>query len=284
MMLLSHGRYTSSYGPIYVYTHALHPPAPNGDLACVARRRAARARSKARGCGSGTSASPAAARVAAIVAQAHAAGVTTVFVKSSDGSSNYWSQFSAAARRRTARGRAEGVRVAVRLRHEPRRRGRARRRGGRQRRRLPGDRRRGRVRRQVRRRADLHRRPAREDRRRLPARARLLPLRLLPRLLPLLRLPRPGRRPVQRAADVLEGHRHLGRHRLREHLHRQPHLRAADLPARADLRRRLDRRPAALPRGGRRLRRDRLVVLGLAGNDRNGLDHARRTARAADAA
>jgi peptidoglycan hydrolase-like protein with peptidoglycan-binding domain len=33
--------------------------------------------------------------VAAIVAQAHAAGVTTVFVKSSDGSSNYWSQFSA---------------------------------------------------------------------------------------------------------------------------------------------------------------------------------------------
>ena len=32
--------------------------------------------------------------VAAIVAQAHAAGVTTLFIKSSDGSSNYWSQFS----------------------------------------------------------------------------------------------------------------------------------------------------------------------------------------------
>ena len=32
--------------------------------------------------------------VPAIIAQAHAAGVTTVFVKSSDGSSNYWSQFS----------------------------------------------------------------------------------------------------------------------------------------------------------------------------------------------
>ena len=32
--------------------------------------------------------------VAAIVAQAHAADVSTVFVKSSDGSSNYWSQFS----------------------------------------------------------------------------------------------------------------------------------------------------------------------------------------------
>jgi peptidoglycan hydrolase-like protein with peptidoglycan-binding domain len=32
--------------------------------------------------------------VAAILAQAHAAGVSTVFVKSSDGSSNYWTQFS----------------------------------------------------------------------------------------------------------------------------------------------------------------------------------------------
>ena len=32
--------------------------------------------------------------IASIVAQAHAAGVTTLFIKSSDGSSNYWSQFS----------------------------------------------------------------------------------------------------------------------------------------------------------------------------------------------
>ena len=28
MVLLSHGRYTSSYGPIYVFAHALHPPKP----------------------------------------------------------------------------------------------------------------------------------------------------------------------------------------------------------------------------------------------------------------
>ena len=33
--------------------------------------------------------------VAAIAEQAHAAGVTTLFIKSSDGSTNYWSQFSA---------------------------------------------------------------------------------------------------------------------------------------------------------------------------------------------
>src|SRR5437764_11837444 len=32
--------------------------------------------------------------VPSIVAQAHAAGVSTLFIKSSDGSSNYWSQFS----------------------------------------------------------------------------------------------------------------------------------------------------------------------------------------------
>jgi hypothetical protein len=32
--------------------------------------------------------------LASIVAQAHVAGVTTLFIKSSDGSSNYWSQFS----------------------------------------------------------------------------------------------------------------------------------------------------------------------------------------------
>ena len=32
--------------------------------------------------------------VASIVAQAHAAGVSTLFIKSSDGSANYWSQFS----------------------------------------------------------------------------------------------------------------------------------------------------------------------------------------------
>ena len=35
-----------------------------------------------------------AGNTAAIIAQAHAAGVTTLFIKSSDGASNYWSQFS----------------------------------------------------------------------------------------------------------------------------------------------------------------------------------------------
>src|SRR6202035_3568555 len=61
MVLLGQGRYTSVYGPITIFRHALHPPAPKRP---------------------------------AIAARAHAAGVSTLFIKSSDGSSNYWGQFS----------------------------------------------------------------------------------------------------------------------------------------------------------------------------------------------
>jgi peptidoglycan hydrolase-like protein with peptidoglycan-binding domain len=93
MVLLSHGRYTSSYGPIYVYRHALHPPAPKVTVPAVVG-----------GTTSGTAldgqgmwiwyVNKSGGNAAAILAQAHAAAVSTVFIKSSDGSSNYWSQFS----------------------------------------------------------------------------------------------------------------------------------------------------------------------------------------------
>jgi peptidoglycan hydrolase-like protein with peptidoglycan-binding domain len=93
MVLLSHGRYTSSYGPIYVYHHALHPPAPKVTVPAVVG-----------GVASGTAldgqgmwiwyVSKSGGNAAAILAQAQAAGISTVFIKSSDGSSNYWSQFS----------------------------------------------------------------------------------------------------------------------------------------------------------------------------------------------
>jgi hypothetical protein len=93
MILLGGGRYTSSYGPIYVYNHALHPPPPKDPPPATS---------------SAVSGSPFEGQgmwiwyldksdggsIAAIAAQAHAAGVTTLFVKSSDGSTNYWSQFS----------------------------------------------------------------------------------------------------------------------------------------------------------------------------------------------
>ncbi|HYM53858.1 MAG TPA: peptidoglycan-binding domain-containing protein [Solirubrobacteraceae bacterium] len=95
MVLIGHGRYTSVYGPISIYKHALHPPAPPSPPAAPADV----------GAVSGTAfdgqgmwiwylSQSNGGSVASIVAQAHAAGVSTLFVKSSDGSSNYWSQFS----------------------------------------------------------------------------------------------------------------------------------------------------------------------------------------------
>ncbi len=98
-VMLGGGRYTSSYGPIYVYAHALHPPKP------------AAAPTQAQilpsgGVPSGTAldgqgmwiwyvSASSGGSMASIIAQAKAADVTTLFVKSSDGPSNYWSQFSA---------------------------------------------------------------------------------------------------------------------------------------------------------------------------------------------
>jgi hypothetical protein len=93
MILLSRGRYTSSYGPIYVYTHALHPPAAKVTSPVRAGGVAAGAL-EGQGMWIWYVSKSSGGSVPAIIAQAHAAGVMTVFVKSSDGSSNYWSQFS----------------------------------------------------------------------------------------------------------------------------------------------------------------------------------------------
>jgi peptidoglycan hydrolase-like protein with peptidoglycan-binding domain len=95
MIVLSHGRHSNSYGPIQIVNHALHPPTPPAAPSTVTQTPSASAFdgqgmwvwyiSKSDG-----------GNLASIVAQAHAAGVSTLFVKSSDGSSNYWSQFSPA--------------------------------------------------------------------------------------------------------------------------------------------------------------------------------------------
>jgi peptidoglycan hydrolase-like protein with peptidoglycan-binding domain len=93
MILLGHGRYTSSYGPIYVYSHPLHPPAAKVTSPVRAGGVPAGAM-EGQGMWIWYVSKSSGGSVPAIIAQAHAAGVTTVFVKSSDGSSNYWSQFS----------------------------------------------------------------------------------------------------------------------------------------------------------------------------------------------
>jgi peptidoglycan hydrolase-like protein with peptidoglycan-binding domain len=95
MVLLSGSRHSSSYGPIYVYNHALHPPKPVATPAPAAVGAVSGSPFESQGMWIWYVSKSSGGGVPAIVAQAHAADVTTVFVKSSDGSSNYWSQFSA---------------------------------------------------------------------------------------------------------------------------------------------------------------------------------------------
>ena len=112
MVLLGGGRYTSSYGPIFVFAHALSPPhrviAPVQVL-------------PAGGVSSGTAldgqgmwiwyvSKSSGGTMAGIIAQAKASGVTTIFVKSSDGPSNYWGQFNSAM---VAEAHAAGLKVCA---------------------------------------------------------------------------------------------------------------------------------------------------------------------------
>lgn len=95
MVLLSHGRYSSSYGPLTLVRHALHPP-PSADPPTAMPATPAPSGTAFEGQGMWVwyvSASDG-GNLASIIAQAHAADVTTLYVKSSDGSANYWSQFS----------------------------------------------------------------------------------------------------------------------------------------------------------------------------------------------
>jgi peptidoglycan hydrolase-like protein with peptidoglycan-binding domain len=89
LILLGHGRHSNSYGPIQVVRYALPPAAPStvtpSGTAFDGQGMWIWYVNQSDG-----------GNLTAIAAQAHAAGVSTLFVKSSDGSTNYWSQFSAA--------------------------------------------------------------------------------------------------------------------------------------------------------------------------------------------
>ena len=138
-----------------------------------------------------------------------------------------------AARQRTARS-APGSTCTATTRSSRRRSGAAGRQG---RRRLPADRRRESSTRASTSQAQTYIQRLRKlIGAELPARAGRLPVHRLPPGVPVLGVPRPRRRAVQRAADVLEGHRYERRRRLRPHLRLQPTLRAADLPARSGVR------------------------------------------------
>ena len=94
MVLLGHGRFTSSYGPITVVKYALHPPPPPVDPPAPIAPAPNGTAFSGQGMWIWYLSASDGGSPASIVAQAHAAGVSTVFVKSSDGSTNYWSQFS----------------------------------------------------------------------------------------------------------------------------------------------------------------------------------------------
>jgi peptidoglycan hydrolase-like protein with peptidoglycan-binding domain len=94
MVLLGGGRYTSSYGPIAVVAHALHPPAHPRELSLGGSGAVHGTAFEGQGMWIWYLSHSDGGNIASLVAQAHAAGVTTVLVKSSDGSTNYWEQFS----------------------------------------------------------------------------------------------------------------------------------------------------------------------------------------------
>jgi peptidoglycan hydrolase-like protein with peptidoglycan-binding domain len=99
MILLSGGRHSNSYGPIQIVGYALHPPRPpqskRPSTSPVAAVPSGTAFDR-QGMWIWYVSQSDSGNLAAIAAQAHAAQVSTLFVKSSDGSSNYWSQFSPA--------------------------------------------------------------------------------------------------------------------------------------------------------------------------------------------
>ena len=89
-ILLSKHRYTSSFGPIYVFAHSIGPPAAR----LVVPSPADPSVFDGQGMWIWYMSASDKGSVPAIAAQAHAAGISTLFIKSSDGSTNYWSQVS----------------------------------------------------------------------------------------------------------------------------------------------------------------------------------------------
>jgi hypothetical protein len=95
-VIIGGGRTSNAVGPITVVPYALHPPKPKAPPVAAPASSAAPTGTAFEGQGMWIwyVSKSAAGSLPAIIAQAHAAGVTTLFIKSSDGPSNYWSQFS----------------------------------------------------------------------------------------------------------------------------------------------------------------------------------------------
>jgi peptidoglycan hydrolase-like protein with peptidoglycan-binding domain len=110
MILLSRGSHSNSYGPIQIVDYALHPPRPRTVPGAVAATPPSGTAFDGQGMWIWYVSKSDGGNLAAIAAQAHAAQMSTLFVKSSDGSSNYWSQFSPSL---VAALHADGLRVCA---------------------------------------------------------------------------------------------------------------------------------------------------------------------------
>jgi hypothetical protein len=86
--------HSNAYGPIYVVRYALHPPAPPRPSPPANSAPASATAFAGQGMWIWYLDRSDGGSITAIAAQAHAAGIGTVFVKSSDGSTNFWSQFT----------------------------------------------------------------------------------------------------------------------------------------------------------------------------------------------
>jgi len=94
-VVIGGGRRSNAVGPITVVPYPLHPPRPRpAPVAAPLAPAPSGSAFEGQGMWIWYLSKSAGGSLPALVAQAHAAGVSTVFVKSSDGSSNYWSQFS----------------------------------------------------------------------------------------------------------------------------------------------------------------------------------------------
>jgi len=96
-VMLGGKRHTNLYGPIYVVHHKLHPPPPPSPPPISPTTPAPTPTGTAfdgQGMWIWYVSKSNGGEVASIAEQAQADGVSTVFVKSSDGPENYWSQFS----------------------------------------------------------------------------------------------------------------------------------------------------------------------------------------------
>jgi peptidoglycan hydrolase-like protein with peptidoglycan-binding domain len=88
-------KHSNAFGPIQVVAHALHPPTPAPQAqAPVPAATVAGTPFALQGMWIWYLSRSDGGSMAAIAAQAKAAGVGTIFVKSSDGPTNFWSQFS----------------------------------------------------------------------------------------------------------------------------------------------------------------------------------------------